>query len=172
MRTILLSSLLLSVVLASTLPTLDSDQDLKRTGFGLGKSHHGLTLLKWYVKTCMDKKKKACDPVAGAYGFHLFENRGNLLPKLPGKKKPTAYYTLGNLSSPHAEDLPCFVRKDFNCTERQSNADRVLVMYTKVNKRITDIFISEHYNKQKTYKIGPKLLASLKKLVSHFYIKI
>ena len=173
MRTILLSSLLLSVVLASALPTLDSEKDLKKTGFGLGQSHHGLTLLKWYVKTCLDKNEKSlCNPVAGAYGFHCYENRDKLLPGLNGKKNTTAYFTLGNLRSPHAEQLPCYVRKDYNCTQPQSNQDRVLVEYTKVNKKISNIFISEHYNKKKTYRIGLKLLAFLKKLVSRFYIKI
>ena len=160
------------MVSAATLPTLDSKQDLLKTGFGSSPSHHGLRLLKWYVKECLGKKKASCDPVAGAYGFHLYENREKLLPKLPGKNNKTAYYTLGNLQSPHAEDLPCYVRQDYNCTKPQSNADRVLVMYSKVNKNISDIFISEHYNKNKTYRIGPKLLAILKKLVSYFYIKI
>ncbi|CAL8329310.1 unnamed protein product [Lota lota] len=182
MRTIILSSLLLSVVLASVLQTLNSNKDLQDTNFGRPPRHHGLRLLKWYVKTCLDNNMKSlCNPVKrgkteGEYGFHLFKNKEELLPNLPDEKldikNKVAYYTIGNLRSPRAKDLPWDVRKDYNPKDPQSNEDRVLVKYNKNNRHISDIYISEHYNKTRTYIIGPKLLAILRKLTPHFYIEM
>ena len=169
MRTVLLSSLLLTVVLAATLPTLDSEQDLLKTGFGRPPPRHGLRLLRWYVKACLgDNMEALCNPVAGEYGFHLFANEEDLLPRLPDEL-PVGYFTIGNLHSPHAQDLPYDVRKDYDPDDPLSNEDRVLVKYMESTKRASDIFISEHYNKTRTYLIGPKLLASLRQPTPRLY---
>ncbi|CAL8290263.1 unnamed protein product [Arctogadus glacialis] len=172
MSTILFSSLLLSVVLASAPPTLDTDEDLQKTGFGRPPPRHGLRLLKWYVKACLDNNMEAlCDPVAGEYGFHPFGNEEDLLPRLPDGQ-PLGYFTIGNLHSPHAQDLPYDVRKDYDPNDPLSNEDRVLVKYNENTQHVSDIFISEHYNKTRTYIIGPKLLAFLRQLTHHFYIEM
>lgn len=169
MRTILLSTLLLSVVLASALQTLDSLEDLKKTGFGHPPPRHGLRLLRWYVKKCLDNNMKAlCNPVKGEYGFHPFGNEEDLLPKLTDKQE-FGYFTIGNLNSPHAEDLPYYVRKDYNHSDPLSNTDRVLVKYNENNRHISDLFISEHYNKNRTYIIDSNLIAIVRQLTPHFY---
>ena len=112
-----------------------------------------------------------CDPVTGEYGFHPFGNEEDLLPRLPDGQ-PLGYFTIGNLHSPHAQDLPYDVRKDYDPNDPLSNEDRVLVKYNENTQRVSDIFISEHYNKARTYIISPKLLTFLRQLTPHFYIEM
>ncbi|KAF7708851.1 hypothetical protein HF521_017908, partial [Silurus meridionalis] len=156
--------LLVAALNFSSLTVLNSEEELKETGFGTPPPRHGLTLLVWYVQNCTDNNMVSlCNPIKGAYGFHEFKNIGPkfLLPRLKDKKT-YGYFTIGNLHYKHANDLPYEVRKYYNPKDKRSNMDRVIVKYNKNKDKIEEVFISEHYNKLKTYIVGSPLITELK----------
>lgn len=152
------------LVITSSLQTLNSEEELWDTRFGYPPPRHGLALLMWYVATCIDNNMVAlCDPVAGEFGFHLFHNTGSLLPPLKDKRT-YAYFTIGNLHYKHAEDLPYEVRKYYDPHDELSNMDRVLVKLNVNKNKIEDIYISEHYNPDRTFHLGVLLIEDLRRL--------
>ncbi|XP_063055901.1 uncharacterized protein LOC134449721 [Engraulis encrasicolus] len=143
-------------------------RELTATGFGQPHPpHHGYVLLRWYVQCCVDNNYRSttrCKPTEGKYGFHLFNNRDPLLPRLT-THKDCKYYTLGNLNSyyhEHADDLPYDVRRYYDRFDRSTNMDRLLVKYCPNQNLIEDIYVSEHYNRFCTYQIGSSLISVLR----------
>lgn len=157
---------LLIAILVIAIKTLNTEEELKETGFGYPPPRHGLALIKWYVKTCIDNNMVAlCDPVAGQFGFHEFHNSGFVLPPL--KDKHTyMYFTIGNLHYPHSEDLPYEVRKYYDPHNQISNMDRVIVKLNRNTNKIEEIYISEHYNPQRTFQLGASLISDLRQYQS------
>lgn len=152
----------LLAILVIAIKTLNTEEELKETGFGYPPPRHGLALLKWYVNNCIDNNMVAlCDPVAGEFGFHVFRNIGSLLPPLKDKRTYT-YFTIGNLHYRHSDDLPYEVRKYYDRHNKQSNMDRVIVKLNMNKNKIEEIYISEHYNPPRTFQLGASLIDDLR----------
>lgn len=153
---------LLLAILVIAIETLNNEEELKETGFGYPPPRHGLALIKWYVRTCIDNNMVAlCNPVTGEFGFHEFHNSGFLLPPLKDKRM-YMYFTIGNLHYRHSNDLPYEVRKYYDPHNQLSNMDRVIVKLNRNKNKIEEIYISEHYNPSRTFQLGASLISDLR----------
>ncbi|KAF4071269.1 hypothetical protein AMELA_G00271210 [Ameiurus melas] len=153
---------------AVTMPRVDElnhSSQLKRCGFGQPPPRHGLQLLLWFSKECLyfdrnDKMVPLCDPDAGDFGFHLFENRNrNGFQLLPGINFP--YYVVGNLNSDGADELPDYVTRAYTGSYDNSNKDRIIVSLK--NGYFDVVYITEHvdewnYDPNQTYRLNKNLI--------------
>lgn len=172
--------LMLFFALVSSVNILNSIADLNASGFGQPKPRHGLELLSWFAKNCVDNNMKStCNPQEKDYGFHEFDNKKPKSlkePSLPNIKKQNNhnYYTLGNLnakSHPKAENLPSEIRGDYDKFREETpnkkipdnfNEDRIIINYNKKTNDVKNIYVSAHYDENQTYGIAPQLIHQLR----------
>lgn len=152
--------------------TLNELDHLRNSGFGQPHPRHGLKLLYWFAKRCLNfhGDQQMCwrhDPEEGKYGFHPFQNRHNEngVQILPDIDLP--YYEVGNLSRARANDLPQYVREDYTNHDDESNTDRIIVSVDE--ERFDKVYITEHqgqsnYNLDATYRISRGLLMIIRRL--------
>lgn len=153
-----------------TMRTLSDFDQLKDTGFGRPKPRHGLKLLHWFAKKCVDQnvQRLSCNPASGKFGFHNFRNRCERGYKLlPEVNNTQVYYEIGNLHNQSSNDLPYYVREDFHNNFGAANKDRIIISVNNNNGWLEDVYITTHldqsrFNPDATYKINKQLLSRIK----------
>jgi len=154
--------------------TLNNLSDLKESKFGQPPPRHGLILLWWFVHECVEidfnsRMVALCNPKNGAFGFHRFYNRENLLPysNLP-------YYDVGNL---HITDsLPEYVTVYYTGYSDNSNKDRIIVSFNLRWNRFDSIYVTQHsdlvnFDQNHTYCISIELMKDIKGLSREEFLR-
>ncbi|XP_067296985.1 uncharacterized protein [Pseudorasbora parva] len=152
--------------------TLNELPQLAQSGFGKPGPRHGLNLLYWFAHECIDLSNGEIAPLIGPqdgdFGFHKYQNRiedeeDRIVPvqNLP-------YYEVGNLNYPGAEQLPDYVRANYNRNRPapDSNKDRIIVRLD-TNGNFNRVYVTEHsdskrFDSSKTFRVSQGLLQIIK----------
>ncbi|KAJ8272722.1 hypothetical protein GJAV_G00092650 [Gymnothorax javanicus] len=161
-------------------------RELGDKDFGHNYPRHGLNLLYWFSRDYItfdnnDNMQPAKDPKQGAFGFHYYGNKEDVLPSLRNQRG-YSYYTVGNLfddkNLPENEKLPYYVSDEFGSSKRldsrdQNNKDRIIVRRTPYGS-IDQVYITQHYDynsnhgsaydPKNTYGISKELIKAIRNL--------
>ncbi|XP_051559191.1 uncharacterized protein LOC127444064 [Myxocyprinus asiaticus] len=147
---------------------------LKESGFGQPLPRHGLRLLWWFARECVQinsnhRMTARCNPAKGEFGFHRFHNRTevNAEKLLPNTK--LTYYEVGNLNTLNAALLPHYVTENYTGKTDDSNTDRIIISFDKNLNRFDSIYVTQHSDKLHfdhncTYQISQGLIKVIKSL--------
>lgn len=173
--------------------TLRKIKDLGDKDFGHNFPRHGLNLLYWFCREYItfdnnDNMQPAKDPKQGAFGFHYYGNKEDLLPSLYNQKG-YAYYIVGNLfddrNLPQGEKMPDYVSEEFGRSKNldsrdQNNKDRIIVRRTPYGT-IDRVYITQHYDyssnrgsqydPDNTYAVGTDLIKAVRNLTREKFLK-
>ncbi|XP_059409320.1 uncharacterized protein LOC132143191 [Carassius carassius] len=157
--------------------TLNDLSQLKQSGFGQPWPRHGLNLLYWFAHDYIDfrngKMVSISSPHDNRFGFHKFKNDDDdhIVPieNLP-------YYEVGNLNAPGADELPNYVRAEYNQSNRDSNKDRIIV-HQDANGNFNRVYVTEHlkdnlkqFDSKKTYCVSQGLLQIIKNMTREQFL--
>ncbi len=153
---------------------LNKLSDLRQTGFGQPRPRHGLNLLWWFAHYCVQidsngRMTAQCNPANGAFGFHRFYNKDDLLPKIS-----LMYYEVGNLHN--AGSLPYYVTENYTGHSDNSNTDRIIVSFDSGRKRFENIYVTQHsdqvhFDQNHTYCISVDLLKNIQDLSREEFLR-
>ncbi|KAL7855762.1 hypothetical protein AOLI_G00193660 [Acnodon oligacanthus] len=153
----------------SMVRTLNELAQLRNSSFGQPSPRHGRKLLYWFACECVEidngRMTIQCKPEEGDFGFHRFHNRieDDEERLLPNRDLP--YYEVGNLTELQAENLPNYVKENYNPSKRASNTDRIIVCLN--DSAVEKIYATEHqdqrnFNPKCTYRISQGLLQTIR----------
>ncbi|KAL1023519.1 hypothetical protein UPYG_G00041890 [Umbra pygmaea] len=152
---------------------LSTIEELRDSSFGRPLPRHGLMLLFWYARDCVDfdfydNMQVQCYPETGDFGFHHFGNFENILPVLLQNSREK-YFEVGNLNTesyPLAKDLPPYVRQNYGLSlgHRQCNKDRIIISLK--HRHVTATYVTEHkengiqgkFDPERTHLVSPDLI--------------
>ncbi|XP_049328238.1 uncharacterized protein LOC111195155 [Astyanax mexicanus] len=154
--------------------TLNTLWDLLDSGFGRPSPRHGLNLLYWFANQCLEvddwnQITVLYKPRTRVYGFRLYHNNEELLPVTN-----QLYFEVGNLNHEEAEDLPDYVRRDYNSDPYYSNADRIIFCITRFS--VNSVYVTSHrdkwtFNPNQTFCISPQLIRTIRSLTREDFLK-
>lgn len=159
--------------------TLNELSQLKYYGYGQPLPRHGLNLLYWfahdYIYFRNGQIASLYSPQDGDFGFHQYHNRiedddDHIVPL-----QDLPYYEVGNLNSPGANELPNYVRAEYNQNNRDRNKDRIIVRQD-TNGNFNRVYVTEHsdprrFDSSRTYRVSQGLLVIIKNMTREQYLK-
>ncbi|KAI5625184.1 hypothetical protein C0J50_15299 [Silurus asotus] len=127
--------------------------------------------MHWFIEDCLQLYKgllyMSCDPRTGDFGFHRFYNR----PMYDGSRllyfSKCPFWIVGNLNYSGAEQLPTYVRRHYNRSNKSINKYRIIVCVIP-DQTIRKVYATEHsdwseFNPDCTFRIPIKLILQRKK---------
>ncbi|CAM4472868.1 unnamed protein product [Leuciscus chuanchicus] len=162
-------------IVRNTMRTLNNLSDLKKSKFGRPPPRHGLILLWWFAHECVQidfnsRMVALCNPKNGAFGFHRFYNRENLLPY-----SDRLYYEVGNLNI--TDSLPEYVTVYYTGrSDDDSNTDRIIVLFNSRRKIFESIYVTRHsdlvnFDQNHTYCISIELMKIIQDLSCEEFLR-